>query len=126
MTEYLLDTCTLIDWAIDPKRLNDGARVAIGDGRAIVYVSAATAWEISIKKRLGKMKSAPDVESLVKANRFIELPISVVHGEATASLPMLHRDPFDRLLIAQARVEKLVLVTRDETIQKYDVQTLAA
>ncbi len=126
MSRFLLDTCTLIDWALDPKRLSESARLAIADGRSFVYVSAATAWEIAIKVKLGKLPSPPSLEALLKDNRFFELPISIAHAEVTKELPLLHRDPFDRLLIAQAKSERLVLITRDAMFSNYDVTTLAA
>ncbi len=126
MTRLLLDTCVLLDWAVDPKLLRDDARIAIADGRSQVFVSAATGWEIAIKRTLGKLRSPADVTSLLKANRFLELAVSMAHAEATGNLPMHHRDPFDRLLIAQAKAENLTFVTRDQAIRRYDVATLAA
>lgn len=126
MTGFLLDTCVLIDWAIDPRRLQNEARITIADARSHVFVSAATAWEISIKRSLGKLKAPGDVTALLKADRFLELAVSVRHAELTGILPMHHKDPFDRLLIAQAQAEKLTLITRDETMRSYDVPMLAA
>jgi PIN domain nuclease of toxin-antitoxin system len=126
MTKLLLDTCTLIQWATNPKQLKDEARIAISSGRSLVYVSAATAWEIAIKTKLGKLEKSPSIFSLLQDNRFTELPISILHTQETNLLPMIHRDPFDRLLVAQARSESMTLVTRDPEIHKYDVETLAA
>lgn len=126
MTRLLLDTCTLIQWATAPKLLRDEARIAIASGRTLVFVSAATAWEIAIKSKLGKLEDTPPVSELLRDNRFHELPVSVVHAEETRHLPFIHRDPFDRLLVAQARKEKMTLVTRDAEILEYDVATLAA
>lgn len=126
MTRYLLDTCVLIDWAVDPKRLRDEGRIAIADGRSHVFVSAASAWEMAIKAMLGKLKAPADLSSLLQANRFVELSITLQHAVLTGELPMHHKDPFDRLLIAQARSESLTIITRDDTIGRYDVPTLAA
>lgn len=126
MMRFLLDTCVLIDWAVDPKRLRDEARIAIAEGRSQVLVGAATAWEIAIKTSLGRLKAPRELVPLLHANRFLELAITVRHAELTAALPMYHEDPFDRLLIAQTGAEGLTLVTRDQTIQRYDVLTLAA
>ncbi len=126
MTNLLLDTSVLIEWAKDPKQLKDDARIAIANGRSLVFVSTATAWEIAIKTKLGKLDNLPSIRSLLSQNRFTELPISLTHTEETMQLPMIHRDPFDRLLVAQARCNSLALVTRDSEIVKYDVPTLAA
>lgn len=92
----------------------------------MVFISAATAWEIAIKTKLGKLQTTPSLTALMQENRFTELPISIVHTEETSRLPMIHRDPFDRLLVAQARLESLTLITTDAEIHKYDVVTLAA
>ena len=126
MTRLLLDTCILIDWAIDPKRLRDEGRISIANPSSIVYVSAVSAFEIAIKQQIGKLKSPSDVGYLISDNRFFELPVSIEHASHIRRLPLLHKDPFDRLLISQARCEKLILVTRDRDIQKYDVPTLTA
>ena len=126
MTPYLLDTQALLWWAFDPKQLSDDARIAIADGRSYVFVSAATAWEISIKRRLGKLHAPGCVRQLLKDNRFLQLPVSFEHAEATEHLPLHHKDPFDRLLVAQAKADRLTLITRDRDIQKYDVPMIAA
>jgi PIN domain nuclease of toxin-antitoxin system len=126
MTRLLLDTGVLLDWAVEPKLLRDEARIAIADGRAQVFVSAASAWEIAIKRSLGKLKAPADLASLVKANRFTELPVKLRHAESAGNLPMRHGDPIDRLLIAQAKAENLTLVTRDEALRGYGAPTLAA
>lgn len=126
MTRYLLDTCVFLDWAIDPKRLSDSARVAIGNGRSIVHVSAASVWEIAIKSKLGKLNVPSSVATLITDNRFSELDVSCAHAMATSELPFIHNDPFDRLLVAQAKVEQLTLITRDRELLKYEVQTIAA
>ena len=126
MTRFLLDTCVLIDWAIDPRRLRNQARIAIANGRSQVFVSAATAWEIAIKTSLGKLHAPRELTPLLSANRFLELAITLRHTELLAELPPHHKDPFDRLLIAQAIAEGLTLITRDDVIQQYNALTLAA
>lgn len=126
MKQFLLDTCVLIDWADNPNRLREDARLEIGNGRNQVFVSAATAWEIAIKRKLGKLQIPTDLSWLMHENRFVELSISFAHAEATAQLPLHHGDPFDRLLIAQARMEKLTLISRDTGFRQYDVPILAA
>jgi PIN domain nuclease of toxin-antitoxin system len=123
---YLLDTHTLLFWALNPHLLSESARVAVGNGRSHVFVSAVSAIEIAIKRRVGKLDAPGTVGNLVAQYRFFELPITFPHAAATEELPFIHKDPFDRLLIAQARVEKLTLVTRDAEVMKYDVPTIAA
>ncbi|MEZ4707738.1 MAG: type II toxin-antitoxin system VapC family toxin [Caldilineaceae bacterium] len=123
----LLDTHAFL-WAVsDPQRLSAKARVAIQDGDNMVFVSAATAWEIAIKKAIGKLKIPLDsyLDEL-EVHRFTQLNITAEHALAVEYLPMLHTDPFDRLLIAQAQIEKLVLVTRDARIGEYVIQTIEA
>ncbi|MCA9178395.1 MAG: type II toxin-antitoxin system VapC family toxin [Planctomycetales bacterium] len=126
MTRLLLDTCVLIHWAADPTQLTDEARIAIADPTNQVFVSAVSALEITIKRQLGKLRSPPHVAKLLADNRFLELAVTVAHAEAVNALPLLHRDPFDRLLVAQAREERLRLVTRDADVLQYDVPLLAA
>jgi PIN domain nuclease of toxin-antitoxin system len=121
----LLDTHALI-WALsDPDRLSDTARNAIEDPKNEIYVSAVSAWEIGIKAGLGKIEFPLDdlPSSMVDAG-FSELPVSVRHAIAVKELPQHHRDPFDRLLIAQALQEGLVVVTRDSQLAAYPVKTL--
>lgn len=123
----LLDTHVLL-WALDDDlSLSQAARHAIIDGNNIVFVSAATAWEIAIKKALGKLNAPTDdyLEEL-RRHRFTPLDITSEHALAVERLPPHHADPFDRLLVAQAQIEKLTLITRDSRIQAYDVRTIKA
>jgi PIN domain nuclease of toxin-antitoxin system len=122
----LLDTHVLLWWLEDPKRLSRQARRAIQDGGNPVYVSAAVAWEIAIKKAIGKLDAPDDLEDVIEANRFLTLPITVPHALAVLSLPNHHRDPFDRILIAQALHEGFRLVNRDSEIAKYAVPQIVA
>jgi PIN domain nuclease of toxin-antitoxin system len=122
----LLDTHVLLWWLVDPKQLSRAARKAIQDGANPVYISAAVAWEIAIKKALGKLDAPDDLEDAMEANRFLSLPITIPHALAVRSLPHHHRDPFDRMLIAQALHEGLRLVTRDSEIAKYPVPQIVA
>jgi PIN domain nuclease of toxin-antitoxin system len=122
----LLDTCALLWWLDDPDRLSAEAREAIRDGRNAVYVSAASAWEIAIKTALGKLDAPDDLGGALAANRFLHLPVTIPHALAVRTLPDHHRDPFDRLLIAQALHEGLRLVSRDSDIAKYHVPQITA
>lgn len=122
----LLDTHALLWWLFDIPALSKEARSVIGDPLRTVYISAASVWEIAIKKRLGKLKAPENLEDAMAANAFHELPISVAHATEAGVLPMHHYDPFDRMLVAQARLENLTLVTRDEEIARYGVPVLRA
>lgn len=106
--------------------LASDARAAIADPTNDVFVSAATAWEISIKRALGKLRAPDDLTAQLETNAFKPLPISVDHAIAAGSLPRHHDDPFDRMLIAQALLEQLTVVTRDPRFAPYDVRLLAA
>lgn len=116
--KLLLDTHTLICWDNDELPARVVKRIREADE---VYVSAATAWEITIKSALGKITAKGSVSEALGDYGFLELPISVEHAEAVRTLPPHHRDPFDRLLVAQARSEALTLVSRDPALRLYDV-----
>lgn len=122
----LLDTHAFLWWLDDPQLLSEQARDAIADGKNTVYVSAAVAWEIAIKRSLGKLDAPEDLEGAMAASRFLPLPVTVPHALAVARLPDHHRDPFDRLLVAQAQHEGIRLVSRDPALKPYDVQLLEA
>ena len=121
----LLDTHALLWWLADDPTLERGAAEAIA-GAALVAVSAASAWEIAIKQALGKLDGPEDLAGEVLANDMTELPISIGHATAAGALPPLHADPFDRVLVAQARLEDLTLVTRDPRLGQYGVPVLRA
>ena len=122
----LLDTHALI-WALDdPARIRTETRAAIEDPRNELFVSSITTWEIALKSRLRKLPLGPDlVDELERLNAH-ELRVSWAHGLEAGALPLHHRDPFDRLLIGQARVEGLTIVTRDPAFEDYQVATLPA
>lgn len=120
----LLDTHALLLWLADDPNLSSRARVAIADGANLVAVSAASAWEISIKRALGKLQAPDDLEAQLEASDFVALPITVADGLAAGSLPRHHDDPFDRMLVAQARANGLTVVTRDSRLARYGVDLL--
>ncbi len=122
----LLDTHALLWWLEDPQLLSKAARKAVADGKNTVYISAAVAWEIAIKKALGKLDAPDDLEAMMAANRFLPLSITVAHALAVALLPPIHSDPFDRLIIAQTRHEGFTLVSRDRHVLSYGVAHIAA
>lgn len=123
----LLDTHVLL-WALDDDAsLSQEARAAITNGENVVFVSAATAWEISIKKALGKLRvPTGDYVDELRRHRFTPLDITTEHALAVERLPPHHADPFDRMLLAQAMVERLTLVTHDVRMKAYSVPTIAA
>ena len=122
----LLDTHVLLWWLDDPSLLSVEAQAAIRDGRNEVLVSAVTVWEIVIKKGLGKLEAPDDLESELVSSRFAALPITVPHALAVRALPEIHGDPFDRMLVAQALIDRLTIVTRDPAIHRYPVPCIAA
>jgi PIN domain nuclease of toxin-antitoxin system len=122
----ILDTHVVI-WALENNStLSDKAAEAIIDADNMVFVSAASVWEIGIKRTMGKLEAPDNLLEEIRLHRFSSLPISLHHAELAAKLPNIHKDPFDRMLIAQAMYEKLTLVTRDEVTSKYDVKILKA
>jgi PIN domain nuclease of toxin-antitoxin system len=126
--KYLLDTHTFLWWCMGAEQLSVRAREIIADGRNEIYFSAASAWEIAIKARKGRL-TLPDepegyVSSRMHQHRFLALPVQISHALHVYELPPHHADPFDRLLIAQCQMESLPFITRDEEIQKYEVETI--
>ena len=128
MRRLLLDTHVLIWRLADDPMLGPRTRATIADERNEVYVSAVSAWEISIKRALGKLDAPEDLdlESILEDEGFEILPINFFHGEQAGRLPPHHRDPFDRMLIAQAQAEGLELVTNDGAFTAYGLLTVDA
>jgi PIN domain nuclease of toxin-antitoxin system len=113
-------------WWLADRALSRDVRDAIADPGNEVSVSAATAWEISIKKALGKLSAPDDLEEQFEDGGFAPLTITVAHALAAGSLPRHHDDPFDRMLVAQARIEGLTIATRDNRFALYGVPILPA
>lgn len=119
---YLLDTHAFMWWLSDSKKLSQRARRIISDSNNRIFVSHATQWEIVIKSAIGRLVFPVDrLELEVEENGFELLSLNTKHIMQITSLPMHHRDPFDRLLIAQAQNESLILLSRDEMFASYDV-----
>lgn len=116
----LLDTHAFLWWRLDDPALGADARAALADGGNQVFVSAVVAWEIVIKRALGRLVFEGSVAGAVDEEGFEELAVSLAHADEVATLPGLHRDPFDRMLVAQARCGGLTLVTHDRAILAYD------
>jgi PIN domain nuclease of toxin-antitoxin system len=121
----LLDTHVLLWWLADDPKLGATTRAAIADGRNDVYVSAVTIAEIAIKRSQGKLAAPPELLQVLTEEGFSELPLLSTHAAALETLPWHHRDPFDRMLVAQATVEGLTLATADRNIPAYGVSVLA-
>jgi PIN domain nuclease of toxin-antitoxin system len=122
----LLDTHVLLWWLADDPTLSSSARSAITDGQNLIAVSAVTAWEISIKQALGTLVAPNDLEQQVEASGFSPLPITLSDGVLAGNLPHYHSDPFDRMLVAQARRGGFTVVTRDHRLHRYGVEVLPA
>lgn len=120
----LLDTEVVLWWLADDPALSDQVKTRL-DHEPGVYVSPVTVWEVAVKQALGTIAEPADLPERICASGFRELPVSCAHAVAAGRLPPIHRDPFDRMLVAQARCEGLVLATRDVTIGRYDVPVLA-
>ena len=120
----LLDTHVLLWWLDDHPALSKPCRSAMADGNNLVFVSAAVIWEIRIKQALGKLKIPSTFQEILDQQPFNRLPITVEHAQAIESLPAHHSDPFDRMLVAQARVEGFTVVTHDAVFRKYKIPVL--
>jgi PIN domain nuclease of toxin-antitoxin system len=122
----LLDTHVLLWCLTDDPTLSSSLRDVITDGSNDVLVSAASAWEIAIKKALGKLEAPDDLSNAIAVCRFKTLPVTVTHAMHAGALPKHHNDPFDRMLVAQSILEDLMLVTRDARIVAYEVSVMPA
>jgi PIN domain nuclease of toxin-antitoxin system len=124
--KLLLDTHVVLWWLSTPKELAREVAAAIASADNLVYLSAAVVWEIRIKHAIGKLTLPRSFSRVLAAERFEPLGITIDHVEGLEHLPMAHRDPFDRILIAQAIAEDATLVSRDRAFDAYDVPLLVA
>lgn len=120
----LPDTHVLLWWLADDERLTPRYRVALEDASNHVWFSAVSIVEVAIKSSLGKLRAPHDAAQVLSAGGFLELPLNAEHATALATLPWHHRDPFDRMLLAQATVEGMVLATVDPRFGAYGVDLL--
>ena len=124
----LLDTHIFLWWIADDPRLSSRIRQIISNGDNVLYLSAASGWEIAIKARLGKLKLPANPPSFIAGqlanNAITPLPVEMSHALHVYTLPDYHRDPFDRLLVAQARIENLPILTADPQIARYSVKVI--
>lgn len=124
----LLDTHAFLWWVTDDPQLSSTSRSIIADSGNLLFLSVASVWEIVIKTKSGKLTLPEPVEQYIPnrlaLNRFESLDIQMIHTLQVATLPNIHRDPFDRILIAQSQVENLPIVTIDQKIAQYSVETI--
>ncbi|WP_013334774.1 type II toxin-antitoxin system VapC family toxin [Gloeothece verrucosa] len=121
---YLLDTHTLLWWLDNDPSIPERVLNIIAPSTNIIFVSSVSAWEISIKKAIGKLQAPDNLAEAIAVNHFEPLNIKISHGILAGSLPPYHNDPFDRMLIAQAMSENLSIITRDSQFAQYKVSTI--
>jgi PIN domain nuclease of toxin-antitoxin system len=122
----LLDANALLWWLADDPGLATDARAAIADPTTDVLVSAATVWEVGIKRGLGKLQAPDDLIDAIEASGFDGLPVTLADADRASRLPLHHRDPFDRMLVSQAARVQAVIVSRDPAFAPYEVHVLRA
>lgn len=126
MKRILLDTHAFLWWVGGDRALGKEAIKLISDMANDIFVSAATPWEIAIKKQKGLLKAPSNLSDIIKEEGFKELAISAYHGEQAGKLSMHHKDPFDRMLIAQAQAENLLIMTADTEFAPYSIRLIDA
>lgn len=123
--KLLLDTHVFLWWISDARQLSERARERIADGKNTLYWSAASSWEVAIKHALGRLKLSQSPDKFIPGelvkNRVERLPIVDAHALRAGLLPPFHRDPFDRMLVAQAHIEGMVILTNDPLLSRYEV-----
>jgi len=124
--KLLLDTHILLWWLEDDPLLSEHARTAIADSDNLIILSAVVIWEIRIKQALGKLDIPTDFYEVIKEQAFEIIPVTADHAYAVGDLPLHHRDPFDRMLIAQAKSEGFTILTHDAAFRKYQIPVLSA
>ncbi len=122
----LLDTHILLWWLDDYERILPEAKDVITDGRNSIFVSSVVIWEIRIKQTLGKLNIPNNFREVLDRQPFEMLAITAEHAYEIGNLPLIHRDPFDRMLAAQAKVEAMTLLTRDSHLKMYDIRVIEA
>lgn len=121
---YLLDTHVLLWWLTEPEKIAATARQMIANRNNAIFVSSVSFWEMAIKNSLGKLTLPNNILSISKSEGFKILPLTPEEGLSVANLPPIHQDPFDRILIAQAKYNNLALLTHDKIIQTYPIATV--
>jgi PIN domain nuclease of toxin-antitoxin system len=124
--QYLLDTHVVLWWLLDPQKIHKKARDIISDRQQDLFVSSISFWEISIKSNIGRLTIPRNIIELLSQESIQLLSMTAEDGLAVSDLPPLHKDPFDRMLVVQAKRNDLIIMTRDSKITKYPVVTLKA
>lgn len=124
MRRLILDTHIILWWLAEPELLSKKQFDAISAGDAQIFISSASIWEIRIKEKLGKLEVPSDLVSLIKQEGFQFLPVSELHTDFTRNLPDVHKDPFDRIIISQAKLEELIVLTCDKCFREYGLEIL--
>lgn len=122
---YLLDTHIILWWLTEPEKIAKKARDIISDRGSSIYISSVSFWEMAIKQSIGRLHFPINMIQLVTQQEFEILPIYANECLATSDLPLHHSDPFDRMLIIQAKLQDLILITRDKKLAEYPVVTIA-
>ena len=122
--KYLLDTCALLRWLNGDPQIASQVIEELNSSSNEVYVSSASIWEVRIKQQIGKLKLNANLSEVITSLSFKPLSINFLHADKVADLPMIHKDPFDRILMAQCLVEGMTIVTSDDIIFKYEVPSL--
>lgn len=122
----LIDTHVLLWWLAGSNSLGKEAYKLIEEPRNSIYVSAASFWEIAIKQQKGLLQVPDNLDSIILEEGFLPLPIKLSHGAVAGKLPLFHKDPFDRMLVAQANLENMKLMSKDGQLSQYDVRMISA
>ncbi|MES2204427.1 MAG: type II toxin-antitoxin system VapC family toxin [Pseudomonadota bacterium] len=123
---YLLDTHVLLWWLTEPNKISNTGQQIIANRNNTIFISSISFWEMSIKNSLGKLTLPNNILTIAKSEGLKILPLQPEEGLSVADLPNIHQDPFDRILIAQAKYNNLVLITRDKKVQEYPIVTVLA
>ncbi len=124
MNGLLLDTHIVLWWLADNPRLPEEVRVRIADPDSLIFVSAASIWEIGIKRAIGKLEAPAELVAVIHEEGFLGMPVELLHAETASLLPPHHRDPFDRMLIAQSMLEQMTVVTADRRFESYGIELM--
>jgi len=124
--KYLLDTHVILWWLTEPEKIASKARKIISDKNNVIYTSSVSFWEMAIKTGIGRLTLPNNILEILSAEGFLMLSLTPEEGLSVADLPSIHQDPFDRMLIVQAKLNDLVLITHDKKIMDYPVITVKA
>ena len=124
--QYLLDTHVILWWLEDPKKISAKARNIIADKKNTIFVSSVSIWEMAIKKDLGRLNIPTNILSVLKSDNMQILPLNAEDSLGIMDLSKIHNDPFDRILVSQAKINDLIFITKDQKILEYPVVSIKA